>query len=504
MRTPFVLSALLWSAAALRADVRPASVFTDNMVLQRNCEVALWGRAEPGETVTITPSWRGPETCRADTNGAWSVLLKTIDGTEPQTLTFSGSSSVTISNVLLGEVWLCSGQSNMEWAMGRHQVKNMAEEIPAARYPTIRLLKVPKRPLPEPGTAIESAWVECTPATVTNFSAVGYFFGRELRDLLGGDVPVGLIDASWGGTEIEQWIARSALAADPEFAEHLDPARAKAYDEARASVHKELGLPPPHLPQRKPSILFNGMIAPLIPLSLRGVLWYQGESNIYRSEQYARSFPLMIADWRKAWRAAAGAGALPDAEFPFLFVQIAPFSGYTNWPMPRSSAELREAQAATARSVPNVGMVVTTDLVDDLANIHPADKQSVGGRLARLAMARAYGVVGQLVESPEFQSLEIDGDAATVVFARVGDGLSVRGEKLVGFELAGADLAYKPAVATAGVDRVVVRAEGIEKPVAVRFAWDEAPQPNLFNSAGLPAVPFRTDKQPGLTADVKW
>ena len=496
---------LFLSALAAGAAVRLASPFTDNMVLQRNAEAAIWGRAEPGESVTVTPSWRDAEAFRADSNGVWRGLLKTAGEGRVHTLVVSGSSTVTVHNILMGEVWLCSGQSNMEWAMGRQKVKDMAAEIPAAQHPLIRFFKVPKRPLEQPGDAVDANWVECSPATVTNFSAVGYFFGRELRGLIGTEVPVGLIDASWGGTEIEKWISRKALESDADFREHLDLAKAKAYDDARVAVHKELGLPPPFLVKRQPSILFNGMIAPLIPFSLRGAIWYQGESNIYRAEQYRRAFPLLIADWRGAWQTAAGASGMPEKDFPFYFVQIAPFSGYTNWAMPRSSAELREAQALTARSGTNVGMVVTTDLVDNPANIHPEDKLTVGLRLARLAAARTYGLNDAVVEGPSFASLAVSNDAATVTFANTAGRLVVHEAPLRGFELAGTDYVFRAATAaTVTVDRVVLRAEGVAEPVAVRFAWDEAPQPNLFNGAGLPAIPFRTDTQPGITADVKW
>jgi sialate O-acetylesterase len=367
--------------------------------------------------------------------------------------------------VLVGEVWLCSGQSNMGMTVNR--CNNADQEIAAAKYPNIRLFTVGRNPAPEPVDDVEGAWAACSPATVADFSAAAYFFGRKLHEELG--VAVGLVNTSWGGSLCEAWTSREALDGDADFQPILKrSAKFKPGEKNQAAV------------------LYNGMIAPIVPLGIRGAIWYQGESNVSRAEQYTKLFPTMIADWRKRW----GQG-----DFPVLFVQLAPFV-YKNAD-PKCLAELWEAQAKTL-AVANTGMAVTTD-VGDLKDIHPKNKQEVGRRLALWALAKTYGK-DQVYSGPLYKEMKIEGDKIRLSFDHLGGGLVAKDGPLKCFTIAGDDGQFVPAEAAIDGESIVASSVQVKKPVAVRFAWQHDAEPNLFNQAGLPASPFRTDDLPRVTA----
>ncbi len=491
------------------ADVQLPSLLGDNMLLQRGVPVPIWGKAEPGEKVTVT---LGKVEATAVTNekGQWTVKLDPLEAGGPLELTISGKNTLTLRNILLGEVWVCSGQSNMQWAV--NQSANAEQEIAAANYPKIRLFGVKRTVAETPQDDVVGNWAECTPQTVADFSAVAYFFGREVHKALDG-VPVGLIHTSWGGTPSEAWTSLLALEAEPDVKPLLDWWKEEvAKSEAllaefekrmaewkkAAETAKAEGKEPPPQPQRpvdqrsssnRPASLYNAMIAPLIPYALRGAIWYQGESNASRACQYRKLFPLLIQDWRRGW---------PQGDFPFLFVQLANFRN--NWTDPRSWAELREAQLM-ALSLPNTGMAVAIDIGESF-DIHPKNKQEVGRRLALAARAIAYGE--KLVYSgPIYEGMAIEGNTIRLRFQHVGGGLVAQGGPLKGFIVAGDDRKFLWADARIDGETVLVRSGHIAHPVAVRCAWWDDPHGcNLYNKEGLPASPFRTDDWPGVTAGI--
>jgi len=508
-----ILSLILaWvCAAGAFADVRLPAVMSDNMVLQRGKKVPIWGWAEPGEEVKVRGSWQwlGTST-KADKNGKWMVKVQTPKAPGPYKITITGNNAITINNVLAGEIWVCSGQSNMQW--GLWTVNNAKEEIAAANYPDIRLFTVEREAALEPRRDCKGKWELCSPETVPGFSAAAYFFGRQLHKEL--NVPVGLIHSSWGGTCAEAWTRKETLASDADFAavlqEHAElianyPKAKEEYQKkleeyqkkleewkkeaAEAKVQGKEKPPKPRAPAEplnpnSPAVLYNGMIAPLIPYHIRGVIWYQGEGNAGRAYQYRKLFPAMIENWRKDW----GLG-----DFPFYYVQIAPWKyGQKN-----IAAELREAQLMTL-AVPNTGMAVTMD-IGDVNDIHPKNKQDVGKRLALWAMAKTYGRKGIVYSGPIYKSMKIEGNKIRLFFGYVGSGLVARGGELTYFKIVGEDKKFVEAKAVIDGDTIVVSSEQVTKPVAVRFGWSNTAQPNLFNKEGLPASPFRTDDWPGVT-----
>ncbi len=446
-----------WAAVAAAAVKLPA-VFNDNMVLQRGQPVPVWGWADKGEDVTVTIAGQ-TLTAKAGDDGRWKATLAKLDLGQPLEMTVHGSSgnTITLKNILVGEVWVCSGQSNMGILVS--QAKDGPKEVLTALYPNIRLFRVANKKAAEPQTDCEGDWKPCNPSTVPGFSAVAYYFGRYLHKEL--NVPVGLIETSWGGTPAEFWTSRKTMEASP--------------------VLKPLiGMP-------ESSCLYNAMIAPLIPYAIRGAIWYQGESNTPRAHQYRTLFPAMIANWRTDW----GQG-----DFPFGFVQIAPFrySGQN----PVNCAELWEAQLLTLKLTPNVGMAVTMD-IGDLKNIHPENKQDVGKRLGLWALAKVYGR-DVVYSGPIYKSMAVECDAIRLQFDHVGGGLIATDCKpLSDFIIAGADQKFVPAVAVIDGDTLVVRGDGVSKPVAVRYAWHDDATPNFANKECLPASPFRTDSWKGET-----
>ncbi|HIF41915.1 MAG TPA: hypothetical protein EYQ74_12555 [Planctomycetes bacterium] len=644
-----------------QCDVRLAKVFGDHMVLQRESKVAVWGWAEPGESVLVIPSWgiggdsaETQASTQADASGAWRVMIETGPAGGPHALSVrAASGNLLVEDVLLGEVWVCSGQSNMQWTVTSSD--DAGAEIASAEHPQLRLFQAQQAYSMEPAEDISGSWSVCSPKTVGGFSAVAYFFGRDLQSKLG--VPVGLVSTNWGGTVVEAWTSAEALADAGEFGDSLArldtaegdadagdslaqlqgrwwkgleaadpgfrgdwassggsskgwkattiPAAFTALDlgsfdgcvwfrrevevpaelaavetvleigpvddmdvtfingEAvgatrihgkwqtprsyripagklkagantiavcavdtggggtlgasgsvqppmrlrRADSEKGAGIPLEGTWQARagapmsklgafpvgawfhrnyPTALYNAMIAPIIPYGMRGAIWYQGESNRTRADQYRRLFPAMIQDWRTRW----GQG-----DFPFYFVQIAPYS-YGN--DTGEAAELREAQALTL-SLPNTGMAVTMD-VGNPANIHPTNKQTVGARLARWALARDYG--RSLVPSgPMYRSMVVVGDEARLHFGYADGGLSALGGSPTHFTVAGEDHVFHAATARIEGETVVVRSVAVPHPRAVRYAWGAADEPNLKNAAGLPAPSFRTDDWPMVTQD---
>lgn len=464
------LSIACWTSIALSAVKLPA-VINDNMVLQQGQPVPIWGWADNGEEVTVTLAGQTLST-KAGNDGRWKVLLAKLDVGQPLEMTVKGSSgsALTIKNILVGEVWVCSGQSNMQ--MGVNSCKDAPQEIAAAKYPNIHLFTVAEKKAAEPQTDCAGQWVECSPTTVPGFSAAAYFFGRQLHKEL--NVPVGLINTSWGGTPAEFWTSRKALESNPT----LKP-----------------------LAQGEASCLYNGMIAPLIPYAIRGAIWYQGEANVGGAYLYRTLFPAMIANWRADWA---------QGDFPFGFVQITPFAGYSDdWGLsPAACAELWEAQTMTLQSAPNTGMAVTVDIADvekihpinkDYSGIHPTNKQDVGRRLALWATAKVYG--RDLVYSgPIYKSSSVEGNKIRLQFDHVGGGLIASdGKPLTHFTIAAADQKFVPAVAVIDGNAIVVGSDQIAQPAAVRFAWRDDATPNLANKEGLPASPFRTDTWKGVT-----
>jgi len=675
-----VLLVTLLEAGAFAAKAEPATnvrmpgVFTDNMVLQRGTKIPVWGWADPRGRVTVTLGRRRAKAI-VEEDGTWKVHLKRLPAGGPHELNIEGAETLTFGNVLIGDVWVCSGQSNMVWWVknGDHGVLNRDAEVATADYPEIRLLTVPSRVSFEPQDDVEwkkddtsrNGWLVCSPETVGPFSAVGYFFGRELHQHL--DVPIGLILSAWGGTLAEAWTSEPALSEMPDFVPKIEEVKRElplyeqrrqehkqatvewskgldakdpgiqdgraawaapdlvmgdwvlmqlpcyweeaglgefdgfvwfrkdvAIPEAWAGKDLELSLGPindmdktwfngtqvgahevpghPWVPRKYtvpgslvqsgtaviavrvydmgrqggiygkpellslnvkggeagsaialagpwrykvsadnsgvpappsppyvnpnnpnlPSVLYNGMIAPVVPYGIRGAIWYQGESNASRAYQYRTLFPRMIRDWREKW----GRG-----DFPFVFVQLANWQQVKPEPDDDAWAELREAQTMTL-SLPNTGMAVTID-IGEADNIHPQNKQDVGRRLALAARHVAYGE--RLVYSgPMYDSMRVEGGAIRLEFDHVGGGLVVRsGAPLKGFAIAGSDRKFVWADAKIDGDTVVVWSDQVPEPVAVRYAWAINPVCNLYNTEGLPASPFRTDDWPGMTEGVK-
>jgi sialate O-acetylesterase len=647
-----LLSCLLLSFLVLPglANVQLPKIFGNNMVLQRDREIVIWGWADPKEKITVQFN-KQTKTAVTGKDGKWKLGLSPEAAGGPYQLIVKGKNSVIFSNVLVGDVWICSGQSNMEWSVRNSD--NAANEIAQGNFPTIRHIKIPNTIASDPQSDITGGdWKTCTPEAVGDFTAVGYFFARELTREL--NVPVGLINTTWGGTHSETWTSREAFESSEEFKNmiasmpklNLDSlAKVRtaiaikrietlqgSFPESAALIqtwkensfddsnwkkmnlpdlweHQELGdfdgvvwfrktinlteseagkeavlelsmiddsdetfvngvsvgrtlqryseqrtyrIPSSILKQGRnviavrvedtgggggiygegplklsvgsasqplngewtyrvesimknrvgvgpnsyPTLLFNAMLSPLIPFTIRGALWYQGESNAGRAYQYRKAFPLMIEDWRKRWK---------QGDFPFYFVQLSSYNAANGTSKTGSTwAELREAQTSTL-SLPNTGMAVTTDIGNPL-DIHPRNKQDVGKRLAALALNKTYGKT-RVDSGPVFKSMEVKGDKVIVTFANTGGGLAARDPYgyLKGFEIAGADKQFRYAKAFVEGNTVVVYQDGVTAPVAVRFGWaDDASDTNLYNVEGFPAVPFRSDTWNGITEESKF
>ena len=505
---------VLWAGVALlsslsHAAVRLPAVIGDNMVLQDGDRVAFWGWADPNEEINVRVSWREMEwTVQADEQGAWMFRMTPPKLGGPYTVTLKGRNTLTIKNILVGEVWLCSGQSNMQ--MSIRSAANAEQEITAATHPKIRLFAVERTVADTPQSDCKGKWVECSPETVGDFSAVGYFFGRELYKQL--DKPLGLIHTSWGATPAEAWTNQSMLEEKTAFEPILQryqeavaqyPQALVKYKEdlakwtAAVEKAKTEGTQAPPRPSApfgpghpwSPAGLYNAMITPLVNYEIRGAIWYQGESNAGRAYQYRDLFRTMIESWWDSWG---------RSDFPFLFVQLANFRQVKPEPGDSDWAELRESQLMTLE-LPSTGMAVSID-IGDANDIHPKNKQDVGKRLALWALAKTYGKSLEY-SGPLYKAMEKKGKEIVLRFDHVGGGLVAKGERLTGFAIAGQDRKFGWAEAKIMGDTVVVSSEKVPDPVAVRYAWADNPVCNLYNKAGLPASPFRTDAWPGLTVN---
>lgn len=495
------------------AEVRMPKVFGSHMVLQQQVPLVFWGWSGPGEVVTIQLG-EGRAEARANDKGEWKATLPAMKAGGPYTVTVKGSSTIQFEDVLVGEVWLASGQSNME--MGISMCNDAKEEIAAANYPNIRLLMVENRWTAEPQEDMQGTWKVCSPTTVAEggwggFSAAAYYFGRELNKTL--NVPVGLIDATWGGTRIESWtppegfaqvpalksafeqveLADASTAVHRQRMEQLLNETSQWLEAARAATAKGKPAPamptfpaellPPHDLQQS-TALYNGMIHPLCPFPLRGAIWYQGESNLGEGMYYTERMKALVGGWRKIWG---------EGEFPFYFVQIAPYNYGGD---PEVEGAFWEAQFAAQESIPHCGMAVVND-IGNIRDIHPANKLEVGRRLALWALAKTYGRASVVYSGPTFKSMTIDGDKLRVTFDHA-DGLASRdGKPLTWFELIDADEGgFVKADAKIEGASVVLSSPEVKHPVAMRFAWHMLAEPNLMNGAGLPASAFRAGNVP--------
>jgi len=486
------------------AAVKLPAIIADNMILQQNTNVHLWGWANAGETVTVTTGWnKKPVTVVAGTDGKWMVTVKTTKAGGPYNIRFAGTNTLEVNNVLLGEVWLASGQSNMEFFMrkmsgGYTGVLNYEEEIKAADYPMIRTIDIPNKVADEPQQDFTGVWKVCSPQTADTFSAVAYYFARAIHKATG--YPIGIVNATWGGTPAESWTRKEILEGDSSLQVILDRYKKQcdeypaAYEKFKAELDKwkaDTSKTKPAAPREpmgprhsnSPYKLYNGMIAPVLSYTMKGFIWYQGEGNAGRAAQYHRLFPAMIANWRNDFH---------NEKMPFYFVQISPHRS--------QNPEIREAQLYTLRHVAHTGMVVTTDNGDSL-DIHPRNKKLVGERLALWALKNDYGKKDLEPSGPLYKSMKQEGNKIRISFDDA-DGLVAKDGDLKEFTIAAADENFVPAKAVIEGNTVVVWSDAVSSPVAVRFAWKTVPWPNLYNKADLPASPFRTDNWK-LTTDGK-
>ena len=469
------LAAIMALGLNAGAEIKLPAFFGDNMVLQQNTDARMWGTADASSTVTVTPGWTSEKyTTKADKDGKWKITIPTPSAGGPYDVTVSDGTPLTLNNVMLGEVWLCSGQSNMEMPMKgfkNQPVEGANMAILKSRNPDIRLFTVKRNSSTVPVDDVTGSWAEASPATVRNFSATAYFFGRQIEELL--DVPVGLIVVSWGGSACEAWMNDEMLQAFPEAAANIPAVDGKIPSK-----------------NRTPSVLFKGMLNPLIGLAMRGVIWYQGEDNWNRAHSYTDMFSTMIKGWRDLW----GQG-----EFPFYYCQIAPYD-YAIITEPGkeiiNSAYLREAQARVEHIVPNTGMAVLMD-AGWPEGIHPPKKQVAGERLALLALNKTYGIEGIGAESPVYKSMEVKGDTVVVSFDRAPEWIAgTNSFESKQFQLAGEDRVFHPAKAWISRSKVMVKSDEVPHPVAVRYAFENASEGDLFSTDGLPVSSFRSDDWP--------
>ncbi len=485
-------------ALTASAQVRLPNVLSSHMVLQRDRPIHVWGWANPGENVAVDfHGVHGSGT--ADALGHWSVSLPPQPAGGPYSLTVSASNTIELTDILVGDVWFASGQSNMELPLngfpGSATVDNGPEEIRNATHPDIRLLRIKEKSSYYPLDDIDSNWTLCTPETAASFSAAAYFFGREIaeKEL----VPVGLIDSTWGGTVAEAWMSLDTISSDaslmPLFASWAamtdkiaDTPAIEAKERRDDDAARAANQPPPRHPWHpdpvswEPAGLYNAMVNPFTPFPIRGVIWYQGESNsaLERAGLYQRIFPALIADWRRHWN---------QGNFPFLYVQI---SSFTSTPQ-EDWAVIREAQSRTL-AVANTGMAVTID-IGNPGNVHPADKQDVGHRLALAARALSYGEPIEY-SGPLYRQASVEEGAIRVDFDHAASGLVAKGGPLTGFEIAGDDRKFVMATATIEGNSLMVSSKDVPNPKYVRYGWQNAPTVNLFNGEGLPASPFTSEE----------
>lgn len=468
---------ILSNAFYAEADIRLPAIIADNMVLQQKTDAVLWGWADPNEEIEIIGSWNNQRVkIKTSADGKWLAKIKTAAAGGPYTLSFKATNTITFTDVYLGEVWFCSGQSNMEWKIKQTQKIDSISEM--ATNPLIRMFTVKRATAQVPQEDVVGRWVVNSPSAVLDFSAIAYHFGNELATRL--DIPIGLIHSSWGGTPAEAWVNKEVLESSeifkPILARHQK--KIESYDTDKNKQGNEK-LEDPRLHYQSPAVLYNAMLKPLLNYRIKGVIWYQGESNASRAYQYRKLFPALIAHWRTEFKIN---------DLPFHYVQIAPFKG--------QNPEIREAQLMTLKTSDNVGMAVTTD-VGDCDDIHPRNKIPVGKRLAYIALNKNYNQKEVEWQSPMYRSHTIEQNKIRVYFDT--DSKLVPTAQLREFVIAGEDQKFYAAKAVVEGKTVVVYHEDVAKPVAVRFAWQNCPDPNLFNEGGLPASPFRTDEWKGST-----
>ena len=454
----FKFAFFLLISSTMMANVSLPNIFGDNMVLQRNSEVKIWGWASPKEEIKLVSSWNNQEyKVTANNQAQWELKIKTPEAGGPFTISIKGYNEVVLKNILIGEVWVCSGQSNMEMSVS-WGIDNGEEEAKNAANPNIRFFTVPKLTATTPQNNLLGNWTESTPETMKYFSAVGYFFAKRLREDLK-NVPIGLISSNWGGTPAEIWMPEEVIQNDPLLLEN-----------AKKLNEQEYG-------PRQPGRAYNAMIYPFVGFKIAGTLWYQGESNV-GSTVYDKTLSALITSWRKAWQ----------DDFPFYYVQIAPYKTGTN---NFSNVTLRDSQRKLLKEVSNTGMVVISD-VSDTIDIHPKDKKSVGIRLANLALANTYKTNSGLVNGPVFKDFKTEKNKAIVSFDSA-EGLHFKNKTSNQFEVAGADGVFYTAEASIKNNQVILTSKKVNVPVKVRFAWGNTIQSDLFNKVNLPASCFITE-----------
>lgn len=457
---PGCLAMLILVPAFLHAEVKLPAIFGNHMVLQQQTEAALWGTATPGKTVKVSTSWnRGSYTSRVDAEGNWKVKVKTPDAGGPYEITISDGKALKLENVLIGEVWICSGQSNMAMPMNGYKnqpILNSNEDIATSENPSMRLFKVTQKLSAQPLPDFTGEWMECTPENVANFSATAWYFGRMIQKATG--VPVGLICSSWGGTRIEPWMSAQGI---------------RKFD--------FLSLPDAKTTSNQaPTVLFNAMINPMVGYAIRGGIWYQGEANRNEPDKYEKLLPALVENWRAEW----GIG-----DFPFYYVQIAPYDYGTSG---LSSAYLREAQLKASTAIPHIGMACVMD-AGEKDCIHPANKKVAGERLAYQALANTYGKKGIAFSGPVLKEMTVEGSVVKLTFDHIGNGLTTFGKELVNFKVAGENKRFYKAFASITATGITLFSPSVTKPVAVRYAFDDFVVGELYNTDGLPASSFRTD-----------
>lgn len=456
----FLISGIFFAQAA---QLKLPALVGNHMVLQQQSKISVWGWAKAGSTVAVKAEWIGnTEKTVTEKDGKWKLELQTNEAGGPYQLEISSDTTYLLTDVMIGEVWVCSGQSNMQMPFRGYTsqpVVGSNDYIAHGHNNNIRLFTVKRKLSVTPLDDCEGSWSVSNPEDVGNFSAVAYVFGKYIQEVL--NVPVGLIHTSWGGTPVEAWTDAATL--ESGFKE-FDLSILDTPDEANSKT---------------PTVLFNGMINPVVSFTIRGAIWYQGEANRKKPEQYAKLFPAMIENWREHWN---------QPELPLYFAQIAPFK----YDSTVNSAYLREAQLITAQTVANTGMAVTMD-IGELNCIHPAEKILVGKRLAYHALAKTYGLNGLQYNGPVFREMKVEGNAASLLFDFAEVGFSSFGKPLTGFSIAGADRVFHPASARIKGKELVVSSEQVPSPVAVRYCWENFAVGSLYNTAGLPASSFRTD-----------
>jgi sialate O-acetylesterase len=450
---------------SLNAQVKLPAIFTDNMVLQQQTDAAIWGKALPGAGITVKTSWNGRSySARADKDGKWKTKVSTPAAGGPYSVTISDGKAITLKNVMIGEVWVCSGQSNMEMPMkgyGNQPVAGSNEFIALSSNPGIRMITIPKATSLTPVDDFNGTWKLCESENVAEFSATAYFFGLMLNMAL--DVPVGLINTSWGGTRIEPWISEAGF---------------KDFDWVKLpdkNVQQE------KLSQQTPTVLFNAMINPIAGYGIRGAIWYQGEANRNEPSQYQKILPGLADNWRSVWNVG---------EFPFYFIQIAPYDYSARGGL--NSAFLREAQLKASIEGKNMGMACIME-TGEKDNIHPANKKAAGDRLAYQALVKTFGKKGVACDGPVLKEMKTEGALVKLTFNNAVNGLTSFGKKLSCFEVAGSNKIFYPAEAFITGTGITLFSPSVNEPVAVRYAFRDFIIGDLFNTEGLPASSFRTD-----------